>query len=563
MNYQGSPDQQSSQGLFSRAIALLLTGLLLMASADLTLAQSPEIRQAFRYYEIEQPSKMIPALEKATQANPEDLYYLGIGHILMGNLDKALAAFEKGISNDDKNPLPVAGKGQVFILQKKTNEGKALLAQAADMNRRKTAAQWEAVGRGYLADSKFLLDAISALQKAKDLDNGDREVHLLLGDAFLSQNQGGEAVSSYERAVSADPKWALPLYKIAKVFQRSKNKEVVMDYLNRAVTVDPQFAPAWKELAEAYYLDKEARKAVEALEKYLAITENPKDAKFQLAFFYFMAKDYEKANAIFKEVLNDKNASPTALKFYAFSLIEQGKLDEAQKILEQFFEKAKPEEIKASDYASYGKLLLKLKNDSLANEAFAKGIQLDTANEDMEIRELHAETYYKRKKYDEAAEAYSDLVKTKEEMEQRPSPYDLFYMGFSYYMDSQYPKADTAFTRLSEQQPNSTLGYLWAAKARVQIDSTGEQGLAVPMYEKYLEKALENPDNLEKEKKNIIEAYDYLGTYALHHKNNVAEATSYFQKILKLDPTNERAKEFMNTVKELNAPQPRGGKGGR
>lgn len=563
MNYQGSPDQQTSRGLFSRTITFWLTGLLLMASANFTLAQSPEIRQAFRFYEIEQPSKMIPALEKATQANEEDLYYLGLGHILMGNLDKALATFEKGISNDNKDPLPVAGKGNVFILQKKTNEGKALLAQAADMNRKKTAAQWEAVGRGYLADSKFLLDAISALQKAKEIDNGDREVHLLLGDAYLAQNQGGEAVSSYERAASADSKWALPLYKIAKVFQRSKNKEVVMDYLTRAVTVDPEFAPAWKDLAEAYYLDKQAKKAVEALEKFLAISENPKDAKFQLAFFYFMAKDYEKANAIFKEVLNDKNASPTALKFYAFSLIEQGKLDEAQKILEQFFQKAKPEDIKASDYASYGKLLLKLKSDSLANEAFAKGIELDTANEDMEIRELQAETFYKRKKYEKAAEAYSDLVKTKEEMEQRPSPYDLFYMGFSYYMDSQYPKADTAFTRLSEEQPNSTLGYLWAAKARVQIDTTGEQGLAIPMYEAYLEKALENPDNLEKEKKNIIEAYDYLGTYALHHKDNVAEATSYFQKILKLDPTNERAKEFMNTVKELNAPQPRGGKGGR
>ena len=189
MNYQGSPDQQMSSGLFKGTVSTLIVALLLMASAT-AFSQSPEIRKAFRYQEIEQPSKMIPALEKAAQGE-ENLYYLGLGYIYAGDLDKALATFEKGISADDKNPLPVAGKGHVLILQKKTAEGKALLAEAADMNRKKTAAQWEAIGRAYLSDSKFLLDAIAALEKAKALDSGDPEVHMLLGDAYLLQNQGG------------------------------------------------------------------------------------------------------------------------------------------------------------------------------------------------------------------------------------------------------------------------------------------------------------------------------------------------------------------------------------
>lgn len=558
MNYQGSPDQQISKGLFSRTIAVVLTALLFMASTQTTFSQSPEIRNAFRYYDIEQPSRMIPALEKAVAANPEEIYYLGLGYVTMGDLDKALATFEKGISADDKNPMVVAGKGHVKLSQKKTAEGKALLEEAAEMNRKKTAGQWEAIGRAYLSDSKYLLDAIAALEKGKSIDNSDPEIHLLLGDAYLLQNRGGESVSSYERAAAADPKWAKPLYKVAQVYKRSKNNEIVMDFLNRAVTIDPEFAPAWQELAEIYYRQKKADKAVEALEKYLKISETPGEAKFQLAFFYFMAKDYEKANAIFKEVLNDKNASATALKFYAFSLVEQGKDEEAQKILQQYFQKARPEEIKSSDYASYGKLLLKLQKDSLANEAFAKGIDLDTAKEDMDIRELHAETLRKRQKFAEAAQAYNDLIKAKEEQEIRLSPYDLFWMGYSYFLDSQYVPADSAFTKLAEQQPNSTLGYLWAAKSRAQYDSTGAKGLAAPMYEKFIEKALENP---EKNKKDIIEAYDYLGQYALYHKDNVAEATSYFQKILQLDPNNERAKDFMNAVREMNTPQPRGGGG--
>jgi tetratricopeptide (TPR) repeat protein len=441
-------------------------------------------------------------------------------------------------------------------MQKKTAEGKALLVEAADMNRKKTAGQWEAIGRAYLSDSKFLLDAIGALDKAKAIDNGDPEVHMLLGDAYLQQNQGGQSVSSYERAASADQTWATPLFKIAKVYQRSRNNDIVMDYLLRAVKVDPNFAPAYKELGETYYLQKKYDKAVEVYEKYLSLSETPGDAKYQLGFFYTANKEYEKASKIFQEVLNNKNASPTALKFWAFTLIEQGKYGEAQKVLEQYFQKAKPEDIKAADYASYGKLLLEhLKMDSLALMAFKKGIALDTAKQEIDLRELYAKTLYQNKKYPEAAEAYTDVIEIKQGLEQRPSAYDLFYQGHSYYLDEQHLKADSAFTQLSEIQPNSSLGYLYAAKARAQYDSAGESGAAVPMYEKFVQLAEEDP---EKNKKELIDAYDYLGQYAIHKSTNQAEglakATQYFQKILKLDPKNARALEFMEAVREMNNP---------
>lgn len=549
MNYRGSADQQINAGPFPGRTFNVLIALLFTASINTTFAQSPDIRKAYRYLDIEQPSRIMPALKEALGDNPENLYYLGLGYILTGDLDKSLSTFEKGVAENKKDPLVVAGKGHVKLLQKKTAEGKALLAEAADMNRRQTAEQWKAIGRAYLSDTKFLLDAISALEKSRNIDNGDPIPHLLLGDAYLLQNDGGEAVSSYERAVSADPQWAKPLYQIAKVFQRSRNNDVVMDYLTRAVKVDPEYAPAWQELGEQYYMKKQANKAVEAYEKYLAISETPGDAKFQYAFFLFMAKEYEKANAIFKEVLNDKNASPTALKFYAFSLIEQGKDEEAREILAQFFQTAKPEEIEPSDYLSYGRLLLKLEKDSLANEAFADGIQLDTAFREVKMWELHAETYRKRKKFAEAAKAYRDLIEAKESAEIPPSAYDLFWMGYSYYLENEFIQADSAFTQVAEQQPESTSGFLYSAKARIQIDSTGENGLAIPMYEKYVELALANTEGLEKEKKNLIEAYDYLGTYALHHKEDMEEATDYFKKILKLDPSNERA---LNFFKELN-----------
>jgi tetratricopeptide (TPR) repeat protein len=254
-----------------------------------------------------------------------------------------------------------------------------------------------------------------------------------------------------------------------------------------------------------------------------------------------MAKDYEKANAIFKEVTTNPDISPVALKYYAYSLIEQDKNEEAKAVLEKYFKEAKPEDIQASDYSYYGKLLLKLDQDSLANESFAQSISLDSTQ--TEIIELRAKTYSKNKKYPEAIEAYKMLINS------RPSgalSQDLYSLGLAYYFTDQFMEADSAFTQLSERQPEMTIGYLWAGRARQNIDSTGVQGLAKPMYDSVVTKALQDP---EKYKKDLIEAYDYLGTYTLQIKNDVNAAKAYFEKILSLDPNNERAKEFMKQLK--------------
>lgn len=547
MNDQRWPGQPVCLALVTRVSRLFLLGLLLLlAASTVSHAQSPDIRKGFRLIDIEQPSKGIAAIEQAVQANPAELYYLGLGYIRTGQLDKALATFDKGINENKKDGLSMAGKGHVMLLKKNPTEAKALFEEAKSVTKSKNADVWRAIGAAYLSDSKYLLDAIEALEKAKSINGGDPETHLLLGDAYLLQNRGGESVSSYERAARADSKLGKPHYKIGKVYQRSRNNEMSLQSFNKAISTDPEYAPAYKELGETYYLQKDAKKAVEAYEKYLAISENPGQAKFQYAFFLFMAKDYQKANEIFKEVLTDKNASPTALKFYAYSLVEQDKNDEARKILEQYFQKVKPEDIQASDYASYGKLLLKLNEDSLANETFAKGIVLDSA--DQEVLQLHAETFMKRKKYAEAAQAYEDLAAARS----TPLSQDLWYLGQAYYFSDQFAEADSAFSKLAERQPNMTIGYLWAGRSRQQIDSTGTQGLAKPMYEAVVEKAQENP---EKYKKDLIEAYDYLGTYSLQIEDNVVQAKNYFQKILELDPSYERAKQFM---KELNKPAPKG-----
>jgi tetratricopeptide (TPR) repeat protein len=550
MKYQVSPEKKIGSGLFGMKAVKGIMAMMFMAMSILSFGQNPEIRKAFRLIDSEQPKKGLAALEQQAGSSSSNQYYLGLAYLRTGNKEKALAAFEKGISMNEKDGLNYAGKGHVKLLEKNSTEAKTNFDKALAVSKSKDANVLRAVAEGYLSDSKYVLDAINLLNKAKSMNAADPEINMLLGDAYLMQNNGGESVSSYERAARTDAQYGKPNYKIAKVYQRSKNFDMVLEYLNKAITADPQFAPAYKELGEVYYTKKEPAKAVEAIEKYLAITEDPGQAKFQAAFYYLMNKQFEKANQIFKEVINSPNASATALKYYAMSLFEQKKFDEARTVFETYFQKAKPEEVTASDFGMYGKTLIELKEDSLANIAFVQSLGLDSAQQD--VLQLHGTALLKRKKYEEAVPVFKQLIAIRKQ----PLSQDLWSIGQAYYFNEQYMEADTAFSQLAEKQPKVTHGWLWSGRARANIDSTMTTGLAKPQYDKFLEIALENP---EKNKKDIIEAYEYLGAYYIHKEKNVNQAKTYYEKILQLDPNNSQAQEFIRTINSPANPQ-KGGK---
>jgi tetratricopeptide (TPR) repeat protein len=551
------------KGLFSvlapgkRLGSAVLTLFFLAVSFSSSFGQSPEVRKAFRLIDIEQPSKGLSALEQLANSNASNSsfqYYLGLAQLRTGALNKALASFEKGISINEKDGLNYAGKGHVRLLEKNPTDAKAQFDKALSVSRSKDANVLEAVAEAYLTDTKYLLDAISLLNKAKGINSTDFEVHMLLGDALIKQNtqQGGDAVSSYERAAKADPKSGKPHYKIGKIYQQARASDIALASFEKAIAIDPEYAPAYKELGQTAYKNKEAEKAVKNYEKYLAITETPGDAKYQYAFFLFLAKQYEKANAIFKEVTSNPNVSPLALRYYAYSLVEQAKTEgeggpktvEARRIFEQYFQKAKPEELEGADYAYFGDLLLKTGEDSLAIQNFELAFEMDSTQ--TQAGEAAAEAYFKAKKYDKAIESYSKLINSRK----TPLMAEVFNLGRSYFYNLDFVRADSVFTLVAEKTPNMTVGYLWAAKARRQIDSTGVQGLANPMFESVIEKGSSNP---EKYKKDLIEAYEYMGSYYVNIKPDIAKAKDYFQKILELDPAHAQAKE---ALKVINAPAP-------
>lgn len=121
---------------------------------------------------------------------------------------------------------------------------------------------------------------------------------------------------------------------------------------------------------------------------------------------------------------------------------------------------------------------------------------------------------------------------------------DYYGLGRAYYYNSQFEKADTTFQKLIEMQPARTIGYVWMSKVKANQDPNSEQGLAKPFFEKVVEIGSVEP---EKNKKDLIDAYKYLGYY--HYlKIEIPISISFWKKVLELDPNDAQA---LGVLKEL------------
>jgi tetratricopeptide (TPR) repeat protein len=191
-----------------------------------------------------------------------------------------------------------------------------------------------------------------------------------------------------------------------------------------------------------------------------------------------------------------------------------------------------------------GKLYSKTGNDSIAVIQYKKALDMDTSRKDL-LGDM-AYSAFKMKKFKDAANMYQKKIDCSE----KPSANDYFGLGRVYYFMKDFARADSAFEMVVRLSPEYPLGYLWRAKANVQLDPKNEKWLAKAHYENFLSRI--KPEETERNKKDISEANWYIGNYHVA-KKDYTSAKPFFAKMQELDPANKVAKEFFNSeeVKKL------------
>jgi tetratricopeptide (TPR) repeat protein len=532
-------------------------------------------------------NKAIQTFQSLATSAPsaDNFFYLGIAQLKSGNPDAAKQAFDKGVAADPKNQLNNIGLGAVALAKKDRASAKVLIDNALKETKNKDITVLLRAGEAYTMFKKpeeganDPAEAIRILTIADERDkkNENAEIEMALGDAYSLKNDGGNAVTKYENALSIRPNDAEAKYKIGNTFLRGKNYTEAQKFYAEAIAADPEFAPTYEDLAEAFFGSRAYKNASKNMDLYLQKSQTTNvDKILRSAQFDFLAGDNMKSIQKLDQ-LEGKVKNPVIQRIRGWAYSGSGKYNEAIQSLNTFIQTA-PDKVIYDDYKYLGRAYAQLgtpEGDSLAIMNLEKAAPLDTT-ENL-YREI-GKSLYGAKRYDKAISSYQKAIALDTG---KATTSDYFQLGMSNYLlgskvgrdstmmmggdtaairqakEKYYAAADSAFLKVNKITPDWSPGYYFRASANYFSDTKGAMatGEPVPLYEKYLEvsdkEIATDAANKEKNKRYMMTAYKFLSSYYAN-KNDAVKSREYLTKAAELDPNDKDVQNALNPP----APQP-------
>lgn len=515
---------------------------IIVALSSLNVASAQTLKDAIKLTDNEQYENAAKVYQARIQAEPTNginYFYLGENYFKNDEFTQAKALYQKGIDLNPANSLNYVGLGKIYWHEKNAVEAKANFYKALTISKSKDATVLMKIAEPYInAETKNLPEAFTLLNQALALEPKNPEIYILLGDAYLEQGDGSKAIMNYEKATDLDKTSVKAILRTGQLYGRAKNYSLALDYYKKAEKIDSTFAPAYREKAELYGRSGQFERAVEQYKKYLALNNNL-SARTRYASFLYLSKKYSDAITEIKEVQKQDTNNAIMYRLLGYSYYETSDYSNGIISIEKFFEKAAKQGTKiiSSDYSYKGKLLAKTGQDSLGVITLVTALDLETDSaKKADLNSDIGTIYFKAKK---PAEAITFFEKNIALSGGKATPTDYNRLGLAYYQNKEYGKADSAFAKITHIMPDLPLGYLWRAISNSLLDPDSEKGLAKPFFETYITKI--KPEEIEKNKKDLTKANEYLGAYYFA-KKDYAQSKIYWLKVKELDASNTKAK---------------------
>ena len=524
----------------------LLTLITLLTNS--VFAQTVEQGKKFLYYERFKSAKEAFQKVLATDPNNEEaVYYLGQSMILPDDVTpkdiadaKALYQSKLSVSNSQ---LLMAGIGHVELLEGKTQDARNHFEAAISLSQGKNIAVLNAIGfangnpDSKNGDAQYAIDKLKQATLIKKFN--DPEVLVNLGDAYRKNDDGGNAVQSYQAALILNPKYARANYRIGKLYQtQGKGQEsIFMEHFDNAIANDALYAPVYANLFN-YYYESNVLKAADYFEKWLANSDEDYKSCYYRAALKYAQGYFMDAISKADECISTAGTNPYP-NLFGLKANAYNRLKDSIKAVEnyaEYFKRQSLDKITSGDYIEYAKNLLKIPgNEAEAGLFVDKALALDSVemNKVQYVKSI-AQAYETKKNYKDAANWYKKILSIKK----NPGKLDLYNTGYNYYKGAAYDSALVFFNAYSQKFPEDIFGFFMTGKTSWIIDSTLQLGLANASFEKTIQIGL--TDTL-KNKSQLIYSYRYLAAYHANIKKDKASAVSYYDKILSLDPTDAEA----------------------
>jgi len=556
--------------------------LLVAALAGLcggAMAQSVDQGKKFLYYQRYKSAKDV--FDKILASNPnniEAIYWQGQTLLAMKDSTAAGDLYSKALQTNGSAPLLLAGMGEVELHMGKATDARQRFETAISLTKGKDIEVLNAVADANIdprsGDATYAIEKLKQATEVKRFN--DPRTYTLMGDAYRKLIDGGNAVQSYNKALTIDPKYAEAKYKIGKVYLTQNNKDYFLPAFEEAVQLDPAYAPAWFELYYFYYYHWDPAKATEALQKYTANADPGQDVDMMNADFLVASGKFPEAKTKEQTIITtygDK-VNPRVYKQLAYVCDTLSDVSCAQQNIATYFQKQDTAAVTGADYALEASIQSKAPDSAgkvQAIESYKKAIARDTLPEEKAKYLIKGSELAKKLGY---KQGIADLAAIDYASRKDPNQTDVYNWGIANYQAGNYKTSDSIFCNVYESKwPNEIFGYLWCARSKIaQEDTANPTGIALEAYDKLAAiarsldstaKAAGSADST-KYKGQALNAYFYLAGFYNNNKKDKETALMYLNKVLEIDPENATAKQYKEIISRPARPaRPASGGGAR
>jgi Tfp pilus assembly protein PilF len=519
---------------------------MVVLGSNVLFAQSVEQGRKFLYYERYKSAR--ENFEKVLAANPNNIeatYWLGQTMLEQKDTVAAKNLYQKALQQNGNAPLILVGMGQMELREGKTNDARQRFETAISLTKGKDVEVFNAIGRANVdakaGDATYAIEKLNLATQVKGFK--DPETYIIMGDAYRKLIDGGNAITSYNKAFTLDPKYAAAKHKMAKVYLTQRNADMFLPLFEEAVKIDPAYKPTYFELFYYWYY-RDVNKAAPLLESFIANSDQGPESEYLKTDFLYASGKFAEAKDKALGLITQFGAKvePRVYKMVAYACDTLKDIACANKYMTDYFAKQDPDDVVSADYEELANINTKTPGqEAQAFVNLQKAVEKDTVI-DNKVKYITKAAALAKKMGDRKQEA--NWLGIAYSLKKEPTQTDLYNWAYANYQAANYTTADSLFCGVYQTKyPDQIYGYLWCARAKQAQDTAMTTGIAVPAFEKLTEMATKLDSA--KYKSQVVYGYTYLAQYYNDAKKDAKTALSYVEKILAIEPTNQ----FANAAK--------------